>query len=292
MSRFAIFLIAPCLCNTFVSTELPNSKMPIDHLEEDTFLKIMGQVFSGALMLPTLYSEIFAISSGVRVISSEPLGNEDQRFIAIAITNLWMKLPFTEEMSSLLFDSMASFVSDLPPEKDLENANVYVERMLTAVENNVLADPALASVYREQKQKARQLRLSPLVFDPNITQTPVYQSNPRFCEFLLRHQLFEYVYPPDIKIATSVKLQRHLLLQAVTQLAKPTTTKGDKIQTIFDDTVRTVARKFYHLSETENRKVHRPFFSTLEEKFKVSSELFGELVTMKNNLHKKYTSRS
>ena len=119
----------------------------------------------------TLYEEIFSIASGAHIFSPsyflEFSSVEDRELqeIAIASTNIWLKLPYTEKLNAVFINSsnstMAKIIDSLTGkesfktiEKDRKKMTEIWKELFETIEKTILANDLLAPMYRREKAEA------------------------------------------------------------------------------------------------------------------------------------------
>lgn len=307
MSRFVIFLhIAFFNLCLFCVFAIPVGEDDANRTDDNNeairfnqpyhFQSIVSELLTDILIDPLtkiitmigLYLEVFSVASGVHTIvfdkTTTSVSDREQQLIAIASTNLWLKLPMMEKLNDIFTESCISII---PSTANTSISAAAIQKMFEKIEKTILANDSLAPSYKKEKTIAEKLSLPALA---NGTGNPdfVYEKYPLFREFMVRRQILEHLSAYNPKLNDTSEFQRHVLSQAVLQLSK--TAKGDRVQQIFDDAVRITVNKLDPTVKLTKdiRVIDGILFSTLDEKFNTTSDLESEFSEIKKGLIKKY----
>lgn len=308
MSRFLIILFIALCCHSrngifatpvLAPTDQQNTTTPeiagLQTLTEQHYLqsminellnKVLIDPFKQMVTVMALYLEIFSVASGAHILSltntSTQVDDRQQQLIAIASTNLWLNLTMMEYLNDIFLNASYA-VTPILDNTSTQALPTIIREMFEKIENTITRNDSLALLYRREKSEAEKLTL-PALASGTGNPDKTYEFYPRFRAFIVRRQLLEHL--TGYNFNDTVKFQRHVLSQAVIQLAKETS--GKRIQEIFDEAVQITVDKVDPTIKIgdPSRAIDEVLFSVLEEKFK--TDLNGEFVKIKADLTKKY----
>lgn len=256
------------------------------------------------LKLILLIMDVFTTASGSYLIQPDannfPSETEQQQVIAVASTNLWMKLPLTILMEEVFFNASQITLAPI-----LQGASNRIENIHNDLFNNIevqiKANSSLYKTYTREKHRVEELDL-PAVASKGVIDfrniVPIYAFQklilmlnefPRLQYFMVHAQFASYARGASLMSHLNATMQKryYAVAQSIVLLASDTEI-GQKVQEQYEKalrkTVETVKRQWRNGEDVLD--ADQILFPEIEKVFKWEPRVDAALSRMMEDLDK------